>query len=200
MKQNIHNHHLEKLDQMVCIVPAGVGSNLGAVVAVVNQKGQNSDLFSYMRPQIHSVSCSDCCGESSCGGLALRLAFVYTSSPCEGDIANQRRLYIRGNHFGPAFPVLGRQNSQRSQTKSRVCGLPDSAQPSWSNCLKVQYACNSAASCQTSAQFDCTEPQLLAGGTLITCKVPARPPGTVGCAVEFITVTVMGQTSAEFSS
>ena len=76
MKQNIHNHHLEKLDQMVCIVPAGVGSNLGAVVAVANQKGQNPDLFSYMRPQIHSVSCSDFCGESSCGGLASRLAFV----------------------------------------------------------------------------------------------------------------------------
>ena len=131
-----NNHHLEKLDQMVCIVPAGVGRNLGAVVAVANQQGQNPDLFSYMRPQIHSVSCSDFCGESSCGGLASRLAFVYTSSPCEGDIANQRRLYIRGNHFGPAFPVLGRQllqNSQKSQTKSRVCGLPDSAQRSQSS-------------------------------------------------------------------
>ena len=46
------DHHPLERDQMLCIVPAGVGNRLGAVVAVANQQGFHQNLFSYMRPSI----------------------------------------------------------------------------------------------------------------------------------------------------
>jgi len=48
-------------------------------------------------------------------------------------------------------------------------------------------------------QTQCTEVKVLAGGSLVTCKMTGRTPGFVGCATEKVTLAVGGQTSAESS-
>lgn len=94
------DHHPEELDQITCLMPAGDGNTLGSVIAVANQQGENQNVFSYMRPQIESVSSNDFCSEAVCGSLASRSSFLFTSSPSEGDVTANRILYLRGDNFG----------------------------------------------------------------------------------------------------
>ena len=172
------DHHPLERDQMLCIVPAGVGNRLGAVVAVANQQGFHQNLFSYMRPSIETVSVQDACVESACGSLASREAFVFTASPAEGSVSSDRLLYLRGDNFGPAVAV---QSKRGTESK-------DAARLNQDNQITVTYG-----------GLKCQDVSVLAGGTLATCTIPAREPGAIGCAVEKVLVTVEGQVSAEFS-
>lgn len=167
-------HHPEQLDQLLCLVPAGVGNTLAALMAVNDQQGENQNLFSYLRPTLKSVSSADYCSEGACGAMSQTL--IYTESPSEGDVTANRLLYLRGDNFGPAKPV-----------KSTWLGR-GAAPQSLAATVQVQFG-----------NTPCTEVKVFGGGTLITCKIAARPPGWVGCNIEHVTVVSGGQMSAEFS-
>jgi hypothetical protein len=165
------NHPRER-DQLLCMIPAGFGQNLGAIVAVSDQQGKHHNMFSYIRPTLSSVSSQDFCSEGTCGALASRESFIFTTNPSEGDITVDRRIYLRGDNFGPALAVESTRGTSSMDASSTM----------------VHYG-----------EHQCSDIKVLAGGTLVTCMIPSRAPGLVGCAVEKVKITVGGQVSAEAS-